>query len=103
MKCVELKQVFEYKDSDKWLSEEVYGQLLMASITFISYQKQFIKVTIFIINIYKKLSVSKYYNYIRTYQMLQKSTNKKTCMPISLTFNQFLQWHKTRRYQFVDT
>ena len=64
MKCVELKQVFEYKDSDKWLSEEVYGQLLMASITFISYQKQFIKVTIFIIiNIYKKLSVSKYYNY----------------------------------------
>ena len=46
MKCVELKQVFEYKDSDKWLSEEVYGQLLMASITFISYQKQFIKVTI---------------------------------------------------------
>ena len=62
MKCVELKQVFEYKDSGKWLSEEVYGQLLMASITFISYQKQFIKVTIFIINIYKKLSVSKYYN-----------------------------------------
>ena len=62
MKCVEMKQVFKYKDSDKWLSEEVYGQLLMASITFISYQKQFIKVTIFIINIYKKLSVSKYYN-----------------------------------------
>ena len=62
MKCVELKQVFEYKDSDKWPSEEVYGQLLMASITFISYQKQLIKVTIFIINIYKKLSVSKYYN-----------------------------------------
>ena len=25
MKCVELKQVFEYKDSDKWLSEEIYG------------------------------------------------------------------------------
>ena len=62
MKCVELKQVFEYKDSDKWRSEEVYSQLLMASITFISYQKQFIEVTIFIINIYKKLSVSKYYN-----------------------------------------
>ena len=62
MKCVELKQVFEYKDSDKWLYEEVYGQILMASITFISYQKQFMKVTIFIINIYKKLSVSKYYN-----------------------------------------
>ena len=62
MKCVELKQVFEYKDSDNRLSEEVYSQLLMASITFISYQKQFIKVTIFIINIYKKLSVSKYYN-----------------------------------------
>ena len=52
MKCVELKQVFEYKDSDKWLSEEVYSQLLMASITFVSYQKQFIKVTIFIIIIY---------------------------------------------------
>ena len=62
MKCVELKQVFEYKDSDKWLSEEVYGQLLMASITFVSYQKKFIKVIIFIINIYQKLSVSKYYN-----------------------------------------
>ena len=62
MKCVELKQVFEYKDSDKWLSKEVYGQLLMASITFVSYQKQFIKVTIFIINIYNKLSVPKYYN-----------------------------------------
>ena len=67
MKCVELKQVFEYKDSDKWLSEEVYGQLLMASITFISYQKQFIKVTIFIINIYKKFSVSKYYNILLYY------------------------------------
>ena len=62
MKSVELKQVFEYKDRDKWLSEEVYSQLLVASITFISYQKQFIKVNIFIINIYKKLSVSKYYN-----------------------------------------
>ena len=62
MKCVELKQVFEYKDSDKWLSEEVYGQLLMASITFVSYQKQFIKVTIFIININNKLSIPKYYN-----------------------------------------
>ena len=36
------------------------------------------------------------------YQMLQKSTNKKTCMPISLTFNQFLQWHETRWYQFAD-
>ena len=62
MKYVELKQVFKYKDSDKWLSEEVYGHLLLVSITFISNQKQFIKVTIFIINIYKKLSVSKYYN-----------------------------------------
>ena len=51
MKCVELKQVFKYKDSDKWLSEEVYGQLLMASITFLPYQKQFINITIFIINI----------------------------------------------------
>ena len=74
MKCVELKQVFEYKDSDKWLSEEVYGQLLMASITFISYQKQFIKVTIFIINIYKKLSVSNfiiyYYNTIILFHSL---------------------------------
>ena len=33
--------------------------------------------------------------------MLQKSTNKKTCMLISLTFNQFLQWHETRWYQFA--
>ena len=57
MKCVELKQVFEYKDSDKWLSEEVYSQPLMASITFVSYQKQFIKVNVFIINIYQKSSV----------------------------------------------
>ena len=64
MKCVELKQVFEYKDSDKWLSEEVYGQLLMASITFISYQKQFIKVTIFILiytRSYKFLNIIIYY------------------------------------------
>ena len=52
MKSVELKQVFEYKDSDKWLSEEVYGKLLMASITFVSYQKQFIKVTIYLLLIY---------------------------------------------------
>ena len=51
MKCVELKQVFEYKDGDKWRSEEVYRQLLMASTTFVSYQKQFIKVSVFIINI----------------------------------------------------
>ena len=56
MKSVELKQVFEYKDGDKWLSEEVYSQLLMASITFLSYQKQFIKVTIFIINIQEVIS-----------------------------------------------
>ena len=73
MKCVELKQVFEYKDSDKWLSEEVYGQLLMASITFVSYQKQFIKVTIFIINIYNKLFLNiiiYYYNSIILFHSL---------------------------------
>ena len=44
MKCIELKKVFEYKDSEKWLSEEVSGKLLMASVTFVSFQKQFIKV-----------------------------------------------------------
>ena len=44
MKCVELNKVFEYKDSEKWLSEEVSGRLLMASVTFVSFEKQFIKV-----------------------------------------------------------
>ena len=74
MKHVELKQVFKYKDSEKWLSEEVYGQLLMTSITFISYQKQFIKVTIFIINIYKKYQflniIIYYYNTIILFHSL---------------------------------
>ena len=45
----------------------------------------------------------KFVFYIRLYQMLQKSTNKRTQMPTLLTFNQFLRWHETRWYQFVNT
>ena len=44
MKCVQLKEVVGYKDSEKWLYEEVSARLLMTSIKFISYGKQFIKV-----------------------------------------------------------
>ena len=46
MKSVGLKEVFNYKDSDKWISEELSGTLLMASTTFVSFEKQFIKVSI---------------------------------------------------------
>ena len=44
MKCVQLKDVFQYKDSDKWLAEEVSGRLLMTSMSFYSFNKEFIKV-----------------------------------------------------------
>ena len=46
MKSVGLKEVFNYKDSDKWISEELSGTLLMASTTFVSFENQFIKVSI---------------------------------------------------------
>ena len=44
MKCVQLKDVFGYKDSNQWLAEEVSGKLLMSSISFFSFNKEFIKV-----------------------------------------------------------
>ena len=44
MKCVQLKDVFQYKDSDEWLAEEVSGRLLMKSMSFYSFKKEFIKV-----------------------------------------------------------
>ena len=48
MKCVALKDVFAYKDSDQWLYEEVSGKLLTVSPSFISFNKTFVKVFIFI-------------------------------------------------------
>ena len=44
MKCVQLKDVFGYKDSDQWLAEEVSGKLLMSLMSFFSFNKEFIKV-----------------------------------------------------------
>ena len=44
MKCVQLKDVFQYKDSDQWLAEEVSGRLLMTLMSFYSFNKEFIKV-----------------------------------------------------------
>ena len=44
MKCVQLEDVFQYKDSDQWLFEEVSGKLLMTSMSFFSFNKEFIKV-----------------------------------------------------------
>ena len=44
MKCVQLKDVVGYKNSEKWLYEEVSARLLMTSIKFITYGKPFIKV-----------------------------------------------------------
>ena len=46
MKCVSLRNVAEYKDSETWLYEEFSGQLLMTSIKFVTYGKEFIKVFI---------------------------------------------------------
>ena len=40
MKCVQLKDVFQYK----WLAEEVSGRLLMTLMSFYSFNKEFIKV-----------------------------------------------------------
>ena len=45
MKCVQLKDVFQYKDSDQWLAEEVSGRLLMTSMSFYSFNKEVIKVS----------------------------------------------------------
>ena len=39
MKCVQLKDVFGYKDSNQWLAEEVSGKLLMSSMSFFSFIK----------------------------------------------------------------
>ena len=44
MKTVQLNEVVKYVNSDKWLTQEVSGRLLMTSITFISFDKVFIKV-----------------------------------------------------------
>ena len=44
MKTVQLNEVVKYVNSDKWLAQEVSGRLLMTSITFISFDKEFIKV-----------------------------------------------------------
>ena len=44
MKCVQLKDVFQYKNSDQWIAEEVSGTLLMTLMSFYSFNKEFIKV-----------------------------------------------------------
>ena len=44
MKTVQLSEVVKYVNSDKWLAQEVSGRLLMTSITFVSFDKEFIKV-----------------------------------------------------------
>ena len=44
MKTVQLSEVVKYVNSDKWLAQEVSGRLLMTSITFMSFDKEFIKV-----------------------------------------------------------
>ena len=44
MKTVQLSEVVKYVNSDKWLAQEVSGRLLMTLITFVSFNKEFIKV-----------------------------------------------------------
>ena len=44
MKTVQLSEVVKYINSDKWLAQEVSGRLLMTLITFVSFDKEFIKV-----------------------------------------------------------
>ena len=44
MKTVQLNEVVKYVNSDKWLAQEVSGRLLMTSITFMSFDKELIKV-----------------------------------------------------------
>ena len=44
MKTVQLSEVVKYVNSDKWLAQEVSSRLLMTSITFMSFDKEFIKV-----------------------------------------------------------
>ena len=51
MKCVLLKNIAEYKNSDSWLYEEFSGRLLMTSIKFVTYGKEFIKVIIILYNL----------------------------------------------------
>ena len=48
MKVVSLEEVSEYSNSDKWLSEEVTGKLLISSMTFTANNKKYIKVSIFV-------------------------------------------------------
>ena len=45
MKTVQLREVVKYENSDKWFSEEVSGKLLMTSIKFLSFDREFIKVS----------------------------------------------------------
>ena len=44
MKTVQLNEVVKYVNSDEWLAQEVSSRLLMTSITFVSFDKEFIKV-----------------------------------------------------------
>ena len=44
MKTVQLSEVVNFVNSDKWFAQEVSGRLLMTLITFMSFDKEFIKV-----------------------------------------------------------
>ena len=48
MKVVSLEEVSEYSNSDKCLSEEVTGKLLISLMTFTANNKKYIKVSIFL-------------------------------------------------------
>ena len=45
---VSLEEVSKYPNSDKWLSEEVTGKLLISLMTFAANNKKYIKVSIFV-------------------------------------------------------
>ena len=45
MKCVLLRNIAEYKNSESWLYEEFSGRLLITSNKFVTYGKDFIKVS----------------------------------------------------------
>ena len=67
MKTVQLNEVVKYVNSDKWLAQEVSGRLLMTLITFVSFDKEFIKV-------FKEKEMG--INMIFTVEKTKKKTNK---------------------------
>ena len=76
MKTVQLNEVVKYVNSDKWLAQEVSSRLLMTSITFVSFDKEFIKV----FKVKKKKGINMIFTVEKTKKKKKNYINKFTSL-----------------------